>query len=236
MITYTTTTPTPAPIASVICQGLQVELQHRLDDISSVQDDRAQEYIFMEGDPSANVFEVLEGVVLLSKLTVDGRRQVMGFVYPGQIFGLGMSELSGYTAETVTCSKLRRYSRRTLDQSMTLFPTLGRRFLDWAGSELAAAQNQMLLLGRKTAMEKLASFLLHLSERNEEYDQDPTLLYVPMTRTDIADYLGLTMETVSRTISKLKQLDVIQCCEQGYIKVCDRDRLMDLAEDEAGFL
>ena len=119
---------------------------------------------------------------------------------------------------------------------MTLFPTLGRRFLDWAGSELAAAQNQMLLLGRKTAMEKLASFLLHLSERNEEYDQDPTLLYVPMTRTDIADYLGLTMETVSRTISKLKQLDVIQCCEQGYIKVCDRDRLMDLAEDEAGFL
>ena len=228
MITHTTTT---IPIASVICQGLQVELQHHLDDISSVQYARAKEFVFMEGDPSANVFEVLEGVVMLSKLTADGRRQVMGFVYPGQIFGLGMSEMNGYTAETVTRSRLRRYPRRVLDQSMALFPALGRRFLGWAGSELAAAQNQMLLLGRKTAMEKLASFLLHLWERNEEHD--PTRLHVPMSRSDIADYLGLTTETVSRTFSKLKQQGVIECCEQGYIKVLHLDRLMELAEDEA---
>ena len=232
MLAHTANSSVTAPFDSVICNGLQMELQDCLNENCRVQVACAREFIFMEGEPSKNVFEVLEGVVLLSRLTADGRRQVIGFLYPGELFGLGMSELYGYTAETVTRATLGRYPRHTLDQSMTLFPALGRRVLDWAGNELAAAQDQMVLLGRKTAMEKLASFLLGLSERNEEHDQDPVRLFVPMTRSDIADYLGLTMETVSRSIGKLKQLGIIQLCGHSYIRVRDLDRLTDCAEDE----
>lgn len=235
MLAHTTMSPVTAPIDSVICHGLQMELKDQLHEISSIQDVQGRELIFMEGDPSAHVFEVLEGVVLLSKLTADGRRQITGFVYPGELFGLGMGDQNSYTAETVTNTRLCRYPRKILDQSMNLYPALGRRFLDWTRCELTAAQNQMLLLGRKTAIEKIASFLLHLSERNEEHGEDPMRLFVPMTRSDIADYLGLTMETVSRTIGKLKQLGIIQLCEQSYINVRDLNRLINIADDEACF-
>jgi len=229
-----TTISQTIPMNSTICHGLQSEIRDRLFEIRSIQDVPAKETIFMEGDDSDAIFEVLDGVVLLSKLTMDGRRQITGFAYPGQLFGMSAGTRAGYSAETVTAARICRYPRRTLDQSMAAYPALGRRFLDCAGGELLAAQNQILLLGRKTAMEKVASFLLHLSEQNDEQDQDPTRLFVPMTRCDIADYLGLTMETVSRAISRLKKLNVIEAGEHCYIQVRDLDRLVDFAEDEMG--
>lgn len=222
------------PADTTICHGLQADVQSNLYEISSIQDVPAKEMIFMEGDWNEYVYEVMEGVVLLSKLTVDGRRQVTGFIYPGQIFGFSINEQNGYTAESITKARICRYPRSRLNRSMTLYPALGRRFLDWASGELVAAQNQMLLLGRKTAVERVASFFLSLSERNDEHGEDPTRLFVPMTRCDIADYLGLTMETVSRTIGRLKKSGVIQLSKQNYIEVCDLDRLYEYTEDETG--
>lgn len=232
MLMHTKMAPESATINSVFGIGLQAELQNRLHETSSLHYLGAHEMVFMEGDDNENVYEVVEGVVILSKLTADGRRQVTGFVYPGQLFGVSLGDSSGYTAETVTAVRLRRYPYQSLDQSMDLYPSLGRRFLRWTSNELVAAQNQMLLLGRKSAMEKLASFLLHLSERSEAQDRDLARLFVPMTRGDIADYLGLTTETVSRTISRFRQLGIIELRERGYIHVCDFDRLTDFAEDE----
>lgn len=227
-----TTVSRSIPTNSIICHGLQSEIINRLYEIRSIQDVPAKQTVFMEGDATDAIFEVLDGVVLLSKLTMDGRRQITGFVYPGQLFGMTAGTVANYTAESVTAARVCRYPRKTLDLSMAAYPALGRRFLDWAGGELLAAQNQILLLGRKSAMEKVASFLLHISERNDEQDLDPTRLFVPMTRCDMADYLGLTTETVSRTITRLKNLKVIEAREHGYFQVIDLDRLVDCAEDE----
>jgi CRP/FNR family transcriptional regulator len=116
---------------------------------------------------------------------------------------------------------------------MTVYPVLGHTFLAWTRNELAAAQDQMLLLGRKSAMEKIASFLLRLSERNDERDEDPLRLFVPMTRNDIGDYLGLTTETVSRTITRLDKMGVIARPDQSDIVIRDFDLLIDLADEES---
>lgn len=217
---------------SVICHGLHVELKNQLFEISSLQEVHAKEVIFWEGDPSSYVYEVLEGVVLLYKLTPDGRRQITDFVYPGQPFGLGARGQHRYTAEAVTSARLCRYSHDRLDQSMASFPALSHTFLEWTRNELAAAQDQMLLLGRKSAMEKIASFLLRLSERSDERHDDPLNLFVPMTRNDIGDYLGLTTETVSRTITLLDKMGVISRPDQHNIVIRDFDHLVDLADDD----
>ncbi len=226
------TASTEIAVNSVFCQDNQVALKNQLFEISSLQYVQAKETIFWEGDPSDYVYEVLEGVVLLSKMTLDGRRQITGFVYPGQPFGLGAGEQHTYTAEAVTRSRLCRYSHNRMDQSITIYPALGHRYMAWTSSELAAAQDQILLLGRRTAMEKIASFLLRLSERNDEYGEDPMYLFVPMTRHDIGDYLGLTTETVSRTLTLLDKMGVIERPNQSNIIVSDLDHLMDLAEND----
>jgi CRP/FNR family transcriptional regulator len=231
--TQVATPTTEIAINSAFCQGDQVELKNQLFEISNIQHVRAKETIFWEGDPSDYVYEVLEGVVQLSKMTLDGRRQITGFVYPGQPFGLGAGASHTYSAEAVTGTRLCRYSHNRMDQSMTVFPALGHRFLAWTSAELAAAQDQILLLGRKTAMEKIASFLLRLSDRNDEHDEDATYLFVPMTRHEIGDYLGLTTETVSRTITLLDKMGVIGRPDQHNIVVRDLDQLMDLAENES---
>jgi CRP/FNR family transcriptional regulator len=218
---------------SVICHGHHVELKNRLFEISSLQEVHAKEIIFWEGDPNRYVYEVLEGVVLLYKLTPDGRRQITDFVYPGQPFGMGAGDRHTYTAEAVTGARLCRYSHDRLDQSMTIYPALGQTVLAWTSNELAVAQDQMLLLGRKSAMEKIASFLLRLSERNDERDEDPLHLFVPMTRNDIGDYLGLTTETVSRTITRLDKMGVIARLDERDIVIRDYDQLIDLADEES---
>ena len=99
-------------------------------------------------------------------------------------------------------------------------------------SELVVAQDQMLSLGRKTAIERLASFFLRLTHHSSSEREEPGMLHLPMARTDIADYLGLTPETVSRTFGKLKALGVIALKTANDIKILDAERLADLAEDE----
>ena len=208
--------------------------QDKLSCISSVEDFAPQASIFYEGDPCRHLFEVLEGVLRVYKLTPDGRRQVTGFLYPGQVLGLGFMESYAYTAEAVTAVKLCRYKRDSLDRVMDDQPALARRLLTITASELATAQDQMLLLGRKTASERIASFLLRLSDHNAEIGEDPAEVYLPMTRTDIGDYLGLTTETVSRTISRFKARGLIRLRPAKRVQLLDLDALAELAEgDEA---
>lgn len=200
--------------------------------ITAVQPCRAKEPIFHEGDRGEHLFEVLEGVVKLYKLTPDGRCQVTGFLYPGQWLGLEWNGDYTQSAEAVTPAKLCRYNRTRIEDLAERSPQLTRRLLALTTNELVAAQDQMLLLGRKTAAEKLCSFLLRLSQDAQERGADPNEIDLPMNRADIADYLGLTTETVSRTIGRLKDLDVIAFRDQRHLIVRDMDRLTELAEDE----
>ena len=238
MLAYGTTQvslPNAHP-ALAICDGLDAPSQERLFCLTETQDVSAKQSIFYEGDSCNHLFEVIEGVVGLYKLTPDGRRQIIGFAYPGQLLGTGFHPIHAYTAEAISDARLCRYPRAKLEMIIEEIPGLGNRLLAMTASALSAAHDQMLLLGRKTAIEKIASFVLHLSEMNEEHGGDPETVFLPMTRGDIADYLGLAVETVSRVITQLRAMGIIDLHHANHIRLCDMDRLMDLAEgDEPAF-
>jgi CRP/FNR family transcriptional regulator len=195
--------------------------------ISSLQRKAPGETLFAEGDETNAVYEIVRGILRLVKLLPDGRRQITGFLFAGHLVGLAPEGLQVYTAEAVTEVTLCRYGRAAFERLIDEMPGFAKRMLAVASHELRAAQDQMLLLGRKTAMEKVASFLLVIAkqqdvDRTQEVD-------VPMTRSDIADYLGLTIETVSRTLTKLKQGGLIALATPNRMEIVDRDQLEELA-------
>ena len=192
---------------------------------------RAGETVVFEGDRAANVFSLTSGLIRLSKLLPDGRRQIAGFLFPGDFLGITMEEEHAFTAEAVAPSVLCRFSRREFDAFVEEHPELERRLYAVAAHELAAARQQLVLLGRKTATERVASFLLMLASRCGAPGGGDGI-ELPMSRADIGDYLGLRIETVSREITALKSARVIQLTGRQSFRVVDRDRLAQLAENQ----
>lgn len=193
-----------------------------------------RQILFREGDDADNVYNILSGVLKLYKLLPDGRRQITGFIYQGDYLGIASIGTHSFSAEAASEVSLCRFSRRKLYQLFDRYPALQSRLLGIATDELTAAQDQMLLLGRKTASEKLASFLLSLARRmapcgagNHDITEP---IPVPMSRSDIADYLGLTVETVSRTLSRLKKTGHIVIADAHHITIARPDALRDIAE------
>jgi CRP/FNR family transcriptional regulator len=186
--------------------------------------------LFDEGEPADNVYSVTAGAVKVYKLLPDGRRQVIGFLFSGDFMGLAHNDLYAYSAEAIIHSAVCKFPRKKLEQLLERFPKMERRLLGMASHELAAAQEQMLLLGRKTAKEKIASFLLHLSKRAEQRGQSPNPVAVPMSRTDIGDYLGLTTETVSRTFTQLKTSHLISLQPANKVELTNIPALQEIAE------
>ena len=195
---------------------------------------RTKQIAFHEGDSAEALFEVIDGVLKLYKLMPDGRRQITGFAYPGQMLGIGPREDYACTAEALTDAVLARYPLVQLEALCDEVPALARRLLSLTAAELVAAQDQMLLLGRKSAVERIASFLLRLSEAAEAQGQDPGELSLPMSRTDIADYLGLSIETACRVLSQLSRNGVIETRGRSCIRLHDPDQLRALATGEGG--
>jgi len=207
------------------------------DEIASVQAIVRQvrlapsQLLFQEGDDAADLFNVVDGVILLYKMLPDGRRQITGFMYPGGFLGVAGASGYSYSAEALTQATLCRFPRRRLFTLFERFPKLEHRLFGIATDELTAAQDQMLLLGRKTAPEKIASFLLTLAERTGAADgAAEASIMVPMTRAHIADYLGLTIETVSRTLGRLKRSGLIRVPDVHRVVITRRDDLEKIAE------
>ncbi len=202
-----------------------------LSSISAPQKIKAGKTLFAEGDDAETVFEVVQGILKLYKLLPDGRRQIMGFVSTDKLIGFGDDDIYPYTAEAVTDVILCRYSRNQFDKLLDEVPGFARRVLAARSQDLQSAQDQMLLLGRKTAIERIATFLLNLGKL-QLASSGGASLQVPMTRADIADYLGLTIETVSRSLTKLKRDRIINLPEAVRVTVVNRDRLEELAAGE----
>jgi len=188
--------------------------------------------LFHEGTPADYVMNVTAGAVKLFKLLGDGRRQILGFRFAGDFLGLSTGADYVYSAEALNESRLCRFPRKKLDGLRERFPRLDRRLLSLSIEELTAAQEQLLLLGRKTAEERLVSFLILLSQGQVRRGLKPDPITLPMTRSDIADYLGLTIETVSRTFSALKKKGLIELQDTTHVHLVDRDKLEEIA---AGF-
>ena len=198
--------------------------------ISALQKLAPGKTLFSEGHHAEYVFEVIHGVLRLHKLLSDGRRQITGFPSAGRLLGLAHDDLYLYTAEAIAAVTLRRYSRAGFATFVDQVPGFARRLIVMTAIELCAAQDQMLLLGRKAAIEKLASFLLQLA--GEDGSGDERAVQIPMTRSDIADHLGLTIETVSRTFTKLKQDGMIALSPPSCVTFLNRGGLETLAAGE----
>lgn len=211
--------------ALAMCRGLGTQATSHIAAISSLQRKAAGETLFNEGDEADCIYEITSGMLRLYKLLPDGRRQIMGFLTAGHLLGLAPEGTYVYTAEALTDLTLCRYRRSGFDRLIDSVPGLARRLWTFTADELRTAQGQLMMLGRKTAMEKIAGFLL----MQAELQGTPGEIRVPMTRSDIGDYLGLTIETVSRTLTKLKRDGVIALPKLDHVEFCDRDRLEDLA-------
>ena len=213
-----------------VCGALENTELSRMADIVRTKHLAQHMTLFSEGDAADCVYNVTAGTVKLYKLLPDGRRQITGFLFTGDFLGLSMHDCFAYSAETVTPVTLCQFPRQRIEQLLQEFPKLQQRLFTMASNELEASQDQMLLLGRKTAKEKVASFLIGLSRRLERRGQKDNPVPIPMSRADIADYLGLTTETVSRTFTVLKSKQVIRLLEGNKVDLADRDTLLDLAE------
>lgn len=212
------------------CNGLTALEVARLSTIVGQVQIAPNAAIFNEGDVAAHMYSLTIGTVKLYKLLPDGRRQITAFLFPGDFFGLAVGGNYAYTAEALSPVVLCRFPRRKLDGLLEDVPRIEKRLLGLAIDELAAAHDQMLLLGRKTAREKVASFLLMISRRAERRGMAPSPISLPMGRSDIADYLGLTIETVSRTLTQLKRDGTIALPDAGHAILRDIPALRRLAE------
>lgn len=212
-----------------VCVAVKSDALSRLAGSRAPQSVAIGKTFINEGEPATHFFALTEGAVKLFKLMPDGRRAVTGFLFPGDLIGFNAGDRHACSAEAMTPVSLCRFPKRQLDRLFLDFPGMERQTFKLMSQELANAQDHMVLLGRKTAHERVASFLLALGRRAGR----TAWLDLPMTRTDIADYLGLTTETVSRVFTVLKGSGCIVLAGSR-VKVADADALAELAEGVVG--
>ena len=189
----------------------------------------AKEHVFTQGDQRSHLYRVEAGAICLYKVLPDGRRQVFGFAYPGDVLGLGSSGAHKLNAQATRLSRLRCLPWRSVERAARQNPALGITLWELFAQELTCAHNLLLTIGQRTAMERVAAFLVELSRRNARRGEDARLIVLPMTRTDIGDLLALTIETVSRILSQLRRHKIIDLEQSSRVRIRDIDALMRLA-------
>jgi CRP/FNR family nitrogen fixation transcriptional regulator len=185
---------------------------------------RKDEEIYGDGEPCEYVYQVVRGGVRTYKLLNDGRRQIGAFHLPGDVFGLDAGSTHRLTAEAITDTTVRLVKRRSLEAAAKSNVQVAHHLWTLTASGLRHAEDHMLLLGRKTAMEKVATFLLEMDRRLAKAG----MMALPMCRRDIGDYLGLTLETVSRALSLLSDQGVLVFSSARQIVLRNRQRLADM--------
>lgn len=166
--------------------------------------------ILAEGEPNDSLYVVVRGSFRLSKVLEDGRRQITGFLFKGDFVGVRATEAAAYTAEALEESLVCKFSHSFLDELAVTAPSVKDRLIARGQTEYHKAQDHIVLLGKKTADERVVSFLeLIASSTSKQTRGDDRVVSLPMSRQDIADYLGLRQETLSRSLSTLRKSGVI---------------------------
>lgn len=186
-------------------------------------------YLYFEGDDVTHLFLIESGVVRLTRVLEDGRRQVIAFGYPGDIIGFPAGDTHHTDCDALSEAKLCVIPRKALSNSHH-DPELHRVLIDAALAEISAMQDHFMMLGRKSAAEKVASFLKVLLERIGDADRVPPIIELPMSRADIADFLGLTTETVCRCLTALRKLEIIRLDGVSKVEVLDPPALAERAD------
>ena len=214
-----------------ICAALD---SHEIGALNTIGRNRALapgESLIWEGDDSVLVANVIEGVLKLSTGTEDGREQIVGMVFPSDFIGRPFGSTTGHGVTALTEAKVCVFNRRDFDAFAREHPALEHKLLQRTLAELDRTRRWMLLLGRKSASEKVASFLVEMCERvasagcDAEAMPDEVLIELPVSRQQIADVLGLTIETVSRQFTRFKADGIIDLPSRREVLVRDRHAL-----------
>lgn len=177
--------------------------------------------IFAESEPAGHVYKVVSGVVRVSKLLPDGRRQISAFHTAGDMFGFEVDDIHHASAEAVGPVKVIAFKWQSLLTAGTRSASLVRDLLNLTMIGLRHTQEHLLLLGRKNALERVAAFIVEMAKRSSSGG----VVELAMPRHDIADYLGLTLETVSRMFAELKELGAIRLDGARKVHLIDREQL-----------
>lgn len=185
--------------------------------------------VFREGDDASHIYEVQSGTLRLTRVLENGRRQVIAFALPGDIVGFPNGDQHHTDCDVIGSCEVVLHRREALENGEGS-PETHRRLLMAALREISAMQDHFLMLARKSALEKVASFLLVMSDRIGTRQGDKSMIELQMKRADIADFLGLTIETVSRTITQLRNSGIISLVSANSIIVLDAKGLADASE------
>lgn len=209
-------------------QHLDVLAQSLLD--GPIRMFESKEHLFRDGDAVSNVYQVEIGHVCIYKMMSDGRRQVIDFAYPGDLIALGSIGAHAADAMATTRTRVRCLSIAAMRQVMKNDARLGIKLYEAMSRELLAARELLFTVTQRTATERVAAFLIALSRRNERNGEDADEFVLPMTRNDIADFLGLTIETVSRTFTKLRVDGLIGLAQSVLVTIVDHEALAGIAD------
>ncbi|WP_420408624.1 Crp/Fnr family transcriptional regulator [Hoeflea sp.] len=183
-----------------------------------------------ESTKTTSYSNIISGVVKLSKMMADGRQQIVGLQFAPDFLGRPFRTENSVSAEAATEVQVCSFSKNLIERMISETPELERKLLDQTLNELDEARDWMLTLGRKTAGEKVASFLLLIATHAFPDNEGDSIEFdLPMSRVDIADFLGLTMETVSRQLTKLRKDDVIRIVNNRHVIVPDLSGLSERA-------
>jgi CRP/FNR family transcriptional regulator, anaerobic regulatory protein len=203
-------------------------------DRSPLERATAGQIVFFEGDRALHLFAIREGNLRICRQLHDGRRVITGFLTKDDIVGVSFKNRYLYSAEALDDVSFQRQTKVTFEKQLLARPDLRQVLLSQLCDEVAAAQDQMVLLSCRSAEERLCSFLLARLQKSMAQGFEPNVINLPMTRLDIADYLGLTIETVSRTITKLAGQGILSAGHRHEILVLKKAALVQRAgEDEA---
>lgn len=217
---------------SAICSALSEHEMATLDQATHSLQCAAGSTLVRTGDARTHVYTLTTGALRMVRTLADGRRQITGFVLPGDYVGLTETPRHRHDIEAIVDSRVCRTPATDMRKIREQYPHLERKLLQRTSMELAISQDTGLVLARLQPSERLAHFLLRLAARSIRPGMPGDTVALPMGRGDIADHLGLTMETVSRTLTKLKQQQLIALPQLHLVQILDYAGLRRLAGDD----
>lgn len=220
-----------------VCARCEQDELVQLEQIKYYRSFQAGQTIIWSGDKMDFVASVVTGIATLTQTMEDGRRQMVGLLLPSDFVGRPGRSSAAYDVTATTDLVMCCFRRKPFEDMMASTPHIAQRLLEMTLDELDAAREWMLLLGRKTAREKIASLLAIIARRDAHLKlksaKGAIVFDLPLTREEMADYLGLTLETVSRQVSALKRDGVIELEGKRHVIVRDFDKLLEETGDDS---
>ena len=207
------------------CRCLKEEDLRYFSGISLEKKFSDKQNVFLQSDEGKRLYNITEGNVKIFQLLQDGRIQIIGFLYPGDFFGSYKKGKYNYSAQAIGDVVVCEFKEDVLNNHMDENPALSRELLNMTTNELVLAQDRIKVLGKLTATERVANFISNISKQRARIKWQDNPISLPMSRQDIADYLGLTIATVSREITRLKTSNIIKVLSASQIYINDRTKL-----------